>query len=129
MLARAAFPASSASRRIWDTGGDRQYLYAELMSVLESLEQSLQELPDVDRDQLGQAFVTVVQLVQETTERLPEADRHDALFHVSRALPGLAHAAFAAMPGTAAGEMVAASLAEAAQAGRHRADPCRNWRS
>ena len=41
------------------------------MTVIESLERSLQELPEDERDQLGTTFVRVVQLLEQRLSHSP----------------------------------------------------------
>jgi hypothetical protein len=59
------------------------------MTVIENLEQSLEQLPDEERDELGAAFVEVVQLVHSTTEPLSEDDRRAWLTRLGQVLEGV----------------------------------------
>ena len=83
------------------------------MSVVDSLERSLQELPDEDRDQLGEAFVELVQLAQAKTRPLSEADRRAWFIHLSRALEGFGHAVVVGTFGSGKTILLARDLAEA----------------
>jgi hypothetical protein len=86
--------------------------YPQAMSVVESLEKSLQNLPDEDRDQLGEAFVELVQLAQAETEPLSDTDRHAWFLHLSRALEGFGHAVVVGTFGSGKSAHLAHALAE-----------------
>jgi hypothetical protein len=60
------------------------------MSVIESLERSLQELPEDERDQLGSRFVTMVELL-DGTEHLPEDERRAWFQELNEGLDWFTH--------------------------------------
>jgi hypothetical protein len=63
------------------------------MTVIESLERSLQELPEDERDQLGRTFVKVVRVVkhlQATSEHLPDDERRAWFQQLNEAFEGFA---------------------------------------
>jgi hypothetical protein len=83
------------------------------MSVVESLERSLQELPEEGREQLSEAFVVLVQLAQAESEPLSDADRRVWFLHLSRALEGFGHAVLVGTLGSGKSLYLSRALAEA----------------
>jgi hypothetical protein len=67
------------------------------MAILESLERSLQELPEDERDQLGGTFVRVIQLLETTTESLAEDERRERFQQLNEALEGFTRLVYGRM--------------------------------
>ncbi len=61
------------------------------MTVIESLERSLQELREDERDQLGSTFVRVIQLLEATSEPLSEEERRAWFQQLNESLEGFTH--------------------------------------
>lgn len=61
------------------------------MTVIKTLERSLQELPEDERDQLGSTFVRVIELLETTTEPLSEDERRAWFQQLNESLEGFTH--------------------------------------
>jgi len=57
--------------------------------VLDDLEQSLQEFPQDEREELGSAFLEVLGALQSTVDSLPPPDRRDLLKQLTEAIEGV----------------------------------------
>jgi hypothetical protein len=82
------------------------------MSVVETLERSLRELPEEGRDELSEAFIELVQLAQEESKPLSADDRRVWFIHLSRALEGFGHAVVVASFGSGKTLQLARALPE-----------------
>lgn len=90
--------------------------YDPLMTVIERLERSLQELPEDERDQLGSTFVRVVGVVtrlQTTSEPLADDERRAWFQQLNEAFEGFAHLVVVYGPkGSGKSHTVARALAD-----------------
>jgi hypothetical protein len=69
------------------------------MTAIESLERSLQGLPEDERDQLGRSFVRVIELLEARTEALSADERRASFQQLHMALEWLIQIRFAGEPG------------------------------
>lgn len=83
-----------------------------VMSVVDQLEQSLKQLPDDDRELLGEVFMDLVQLVQSTVAPLSEEDRRMLIGHVGRALEGVGYAVVVGTTGSGKSSLFTSVLAD-----------------
>lgn len=82
------------------------------MTVLESLEESLQELPDEERDELSSAFVEVLDLFRATAEPLSDTDRRVLFKQLSQVLEDVTSLVIIGAPGVGKSHIAARALAE-----------------
>lgn len=72
------------------------------MTAIESLERSLQELPEEERDQLGRSFLRVIELLEARTEALSADERRASFQQLQMALQWLIEVRFRSETGHSA---------------------------
>src|SRR5215210_6698834 len=84
------------------------------MTVIETLERSLQDLPEHERDRLGTTFVRVIELLETTTEPLPKRERRIWFQRLNETLEGLTELVVLAGIGSGKSHFVANTLMDTA---------------